>query len=81
MPSSSKLYFPTIFLADESPKTPNIIELIHLSYSFYYNEITTLGPSWRSSFAEDLASLSLQDGPRSGIIISQPASQPANQSF
>ena len=27
------------------------------------------GPSWNLSLAEDLKSLSLQDGPRSGIII------------
>ena len=31
--------------------------------------IATLGPSWNFSLAENLKSLSLQDGPRSGIII------------
>jgi hypothetical protein len=39
--------------------------------------IATLGPSWNFSLTENLASLSLQDGLRSGIIISQ--SQPASQ--
>ena len=41
--------------------------------------IAKLGPSWRLSSAEILASHSLQDGSQSGIIISQPASQPASQ--
>jgi hypothetical protein len=31
-------------------------------------DIATLGPSWNFSLAENLASLSLQDGPQSGII-------------
>jgi hypothetical protein len=30
--------------------------------------IATLGPSWNFSLAENLASLSLQDGPQSGTI-------------
>jgi hypothetical protein len=38
----------------------------------------TLGPSWNFSLSEILASLSLQDGLQSGIIISQPASQKAS---
>jgi hypothetical protein len=45
--------------------------------------IDTLGPSWNFSLAESLASLSLQYGPQSGIIISQtarhPPSHPANR--
>ena len=32
-------------------------------------DVATLGPSWKFSPAENLASLSLQDGPQSGIII------------
>ena len=31
--------------------------------------IATLGPSWNFNLSENLASLSLQDGPQSGIII------------
>ena len=34
--------------------------------------IATLGPSWSFSLSESLGSLSLQDGPQSGIIITQP---------
>ena len=34
-------------------------------------DFATLGPSWNFSLTENLASLSLQDGLRSGIIISQ----------
>jgi hypothetical protein len=34
--------------------------------------IATLGPSWNFSLSDILASLSLQDGLQSGIIISQP---------
>jgi hypothetical protein len=41
----------------------------------YDKDVATLGPSWNFSLTENLASLSLQDGLRSGIIISQ--SQPA----
>jgi hypothetical protein len=37
--------------------------------SIELNHIATLGPSWNFSLAESLASLSLQDGPRSGYII------------
>ena len=33
--------------------------------------IATLGPSWSFSLSESLASLSLQDGPQSGIIITR----------
>ena len=42
--------------------------------------IATLGPSWNFGLAESLASLSLQDGPRSGYIIAidrQPSGRPA----
>jgi hypothetical protein len=45
--------------------------LVYPSYHVWqvYNTIfATLGPSWNFSLAENLASLSLQDGPRSGII-------------
>jgi hypothetical protein len=43
------------------------------------SQIATLGPSWNFSLTENLASLSLQGGPRSGTIITQPPSQPATQ--
>ena len=33
-----------------------------------YDDIAKLGPSWNFSLAENLKSLSLQDGPQSGII-------------
>ena len=41
--------------------------------------IATLGLSWNLSLAEDLESLSLQDGPQSGtiIFIIHPATHPA----
>ena len=42
--------------------------------------IATLGPSWNFSLAENLASLSLQDGPRSGYIIAidrRPSGRPS----
>ena len=45
--------------------------------SEYFNiTIATLGPSEKFSLTEDLASLSLQDGPQSGNIITEPPSQP-----
>jgi hypothetical protein len=47
-------------------------------FSAFSMVIATLGPSWNFSLPENLASLSLQDGPRSGMIIYlvQPANQP-----
>jgi hypothetical protein len=45
------------------------------------NDFATLGSSWNFSLSEILAIFSLQDGLRSGIIItktSRPASQPAS---
>ena len=55
-----------------------------LLYNIYFwsisrTDIATLGPSWNFSLTENLASISLQDGPRSGTIITQPASQPASR--
>ena len=51
----------------------------HFFPQFCYVFIATLGPSEKFSLAEDLASLSLQDGPQSGNIITEPASQPLNR--
>ena len=42
----------------------------------FCSNFATLGPSWNFSLTENLASLSLQDGPWSGTIISKPASHP-----
>ena len=41
--------------------------------------VATLGLSWNVSSAENLESLSLQDSPQSGTIITRPASHPATQ--
>jgi hypothetical protein len=41
------------------------------SFEFLFN-FATLGPSWNFSLSEILASLSLQDGPQSGTIITRP---------
>jgi hypothetical protein len=43
-----------------------------------YIDVATFGLSWNFSSAENLESLSLQDRPQIGTIITQPASQPAS---
>ena len=44
---------------------------MHIIEFMIYSAIATLGLSWNLSLAEDLESLSLQDGPLSGIIFGQ----------